>query len=93
MRARQIPLTKARAELSRLARKDGLSQGEVVEVTRRGRVALVVQRADDYSRLRRRTRPSPRRLWGSLTIVSDLEAASQGINARLRRASGVRRVR
>ena len=92
MSSRQIPLTKARTELSRLARKNGLARGEVVEVTRRGRVALVVQRPEDYVRLRRRTKGAPR-LWGSLVIVSDLEEASTAINARLRSASGVRRAR
>ena len=93
MRSRQIPLTKARTELSRLARRHGLSRGEVVEVTRRGRTALVVQRADDYARMRRQTNRSPRPLWGSLTLASDLEAASREINARLRRALGIRRAR
>ncbi len=93
MGMRQIPLTKARTELSRLARKDGLARGEIVEVTRRGRVALVVQRPEDYVRLRRRTKAAARRLSGSLTIVSDLEAASDAINARLRRSSGTRRGR
>ena len=91
MRTRQIPLTKARTELSRLARRGGLSPGEAVEVTRRGTAALVVQRADDFARMRRRTNRSFRPLWGSLTIAGDLEAASRRINARLRRSLGTRR--
>ena len=88
---RQIPLTRARTVLGRLARKDGLARGEVVEVTRRGRAVLAVQRANDYTRPRRRDRRSPRRLRGSLSITGDLEAASRVINARLRRAAGGRR--
>lgn len=89
---RQLPLTKARTELSRLARKNGLAQGEVVEVTRRGRAALVVQRPEDYLRLLQQRPRRSRRLWGSLRIIGDLEAASQQINARLRRGLRDRRV-
>ncbi len=92
MGTRQLPLTKARTELSRLARKNGLARGEVVEVTRRGRAALVVQRPEDYSRLRRQRTRGSRRLWGSLRIIGDLEAASQQMNARLRRGLRDRRV-
>lgn len=86
MHRRQIPLTKARTELGRLAGKNGLAPGDVVEITRRGAAALVVQRADDYARTRRKTRGTPRRLWGSITILGELEEASRGINARLRRS-------
>ena len=91
MRTRQIPLTKARTELSRLARSHGLSRGEVVEVTRRGAAVLVVQRADDFARLRKQMRRPPRPLWGSLTITGDLQAASRQLNLRLRHASRNRR--
>ena len=93
MRTRQIPLTKVRTEMGRLARRGGLSAGEVVEVTRRGKAALVIQRVDDYARLHRRTARSPRRLWGSLTVTGDLEAASRLINAHLQRIPPTRRAR
>jgi PHD/YefM family antitoxin component YafN of YafNO toxin-antitoxin module len=93
MGTRRIPLTRARVELGRLARKDGLAPGEVVEVTRRGVPALVLQRAEDYARLRQqKTRRLPR-LWGSLTIIGDLEAASERINARLQERFWHRRAR
>ena len=85
MATRQIPLTRARIELGRLARKEGLAPGEVVEVTRRGAVALVLQRVEDYVRLRQQKTHRPPRLWGSLTIIGDLEAASRQVNARLQR--------
>ncbi len=93
MRTRQIPLTKARTELGRLARSNGLARGEVVEVMRRGTAALVVQRADDFARLYHRTTRSPRRLWGSLALIGDLEAASRQISARLRQAFRLRPAR
>lgn len=86
MRVHQLPLTKARSELGRLARKNGLAPGDVVKITRRGAAALVVQRADDYVRARRKTKGGPGRLWGSITILGDLEEASRAINARLRRS-------
>lgn len=93
MGTQRIPLTRARVELGRLARKGGLAPGEVVEVTRRGAVALVLQRAEDYVPVRQQeTRKRPR-LWGSLTIVGDLEAASRQINARLRERFRERRAR
>ena len=93
MRTRQIPLTKVRIDVGRLARRGGMSAGEVVEVTRRGKAAFVIQRADDYARLHRPTSRPPRRLWGSLTVTGDLEAASRLINARLQRTLRARRVR
>ncbi len=86
MRVEQLPLTKARRELGRLARKNGLAPGDVVEITRRGAAALVVQRADDFARTRRKTKRGPGRLWGSITLLGDLEEASRIINARLRRS-------
>jgi hypothetical protein len=93
MPTRQIPLTRARIELGRLARKEGLAPGEVVEVTRRGAVALVLQRAEDYVRLRQQKTRRPPRLWGSLTIIGDLEAASGQVNARLQERFRNRRAR
>jgi len=93
MATRQIPLTRARIELGRLARKEGLAPGEVVEVTRRGAVTLVLQRAEDYVHLSRRETRRPPRLWGSLTIIGDLEAASRQVNARLQERFRNRRAR
>ena len=92
MRLREIPLTKARTILGRLAKKGGLARGEVVTVTRRGRPALVVQRVDDFAPLQSTRAARSGRLWGSLTITGDLEAASRQVNARLQRTFRARRV-
>jgi hypothetical protein len=86
MKLRRLSRRKARRELGRQARKNGLAPGGIVEITRRGTPALVVQRAEDYARARRKAKGGPGRLWGSITLLGDLEEASRIINARLRRS-------
>lgn len=82
---RQVALTKARVTLSQMARKGGIRPGEVVEVTRRGQVVLVLQRPEDFAR--RVSRPSktarPGKLWGTAVILGDLEDASRVAEARV----------
>jgi hypothetical protein len=89
---RQIALTRARATLSQMARKGGIQPGEVVEVTRRGQVVLVVQRPEDFAqrvpRLSKSARPG--KLWGTAVILGDLEEASRVAEARVRVSLGRR---
>jgi bifunctional DNA-binding transcriptional regulator/antitoxin component of YhaV-PrlF toxin-antitoxin module len=93
MKVRQLSLSKARSELGRLARKNGLAPGDMVEITRRGAPALVVQRAEDYARTCRKAKGGAARLWGSIALLGDLEEASRIINARLQRSWAKRAAR
>lgn len=91
---RQVPLSAARAALSRIARRGGIRPGEVLEVTRRGRVVLVLQRPEDFAR--RLPHPSKvarlGRIWGTAAILGDLEEASRVAETRVR-ASLTRRTK
>ena len=81
---RQVALTKARTTLSQMARKGVIRPGEIVEITRRGQVVLILQRPEDFGRrLARQSRDSkPGKLWGTATVLGDLEQASRAVEAR-----------
>ena len=94
MTKRQVALTKARITLSQMAHKGAIRPGEVVEITRRGRVVLILERPEDF--VRRLTRKSkaakPGILWGTAALLGDLDDASRHAESRLR-ASLRRRVK